>query len=155
MSDENLKNKTLTGFVWRFAERCGAQGVSFIVSIILARILEPKLFGVVALITVFTNILQVFVDSGLGNALIQKKNADDLDFSSVFYFNFAMCSLLYIVMFFAAPFIDKIVYSGKYDNLTAYIRVLSLVLVISGLKNIQHAYVAKKMIFKKFFLTFI
>ena len=52
-------------------------------------------------------------------------------------------------MFFAAPFIDKIVYSGKYDNLTAYIRVLSLVLVISGLKNIQHAYVAKKMIFKK------
>ena len=150
---KNLKSKTIGGFFWRFAERCGAQGVQFIVSIVLARLLAPELFGVIALITVFTNILQVFVDSGLGSALIQKKDADDLDFSSVFYFNFAMCSILYIAMFFLAPFIDKVIYNGEYDNLTTYIRVLSLVLVISGVKNIQQAYVSRKMIFKKFFFA--
>ena len=78
----------ISNLFWRFAERCGAQGISFIVSIILARLLEPELYGMIALVTVFTSILQVFVDSGMGNALIQKKNADDLDFSTVFYFNF-------------------------------------------------------------------
>lgn len=153
MAEENLKQKTLSGFFWRFAERCGAQGVGFIVSLVLARLIVPKMFGVVALITVFTNILQVFVDSGLGSALIQKKDADDLDFSSVFYFNFSICALLYTCMFFFAPFIDKVAYAGKYDNLTSYIRVLSLVLVISGVKNIQQAYVSRKMIFKRFFFA--
>ena len=93
------------GFMWRFAERCGAQLVSFVVSIVLARILSPEDYGTIALVTVFTAILQVFVDSGLGTALIQKKDADDLDFSSVFYFNFIVCLVLYAVMFLAAPYI--------------------------------------------------
>ena len=91
-----------TNFFWRFFERCGAQFVAFFVSIILARLLDPTVYGEIALITVFTCILQVFVDSGLGSALIQKKNADDLDFSSVFYFNIAVCLAMYGVMFFAA-----------------------------------------------------
>ena len=99
--------KILVNFIWRFAERCGAQLVTFIVSIVLARILAPEDYGTIALITVFTTILQVFVDSGLGTALIQKKNADDMDFSSVFYFNFIVCIILYICMFFSAPFISK------------------------------------------------
>ena len=75
----------LKNFLWRFAERCGAQLVTFIVSVVLARILAPEDYGKIALITVFTTIMQVFVDSGLGLALIQKKDADDLDFSSVFF----------------------------------------------------------------------
>ena len=79
------KNSFLSNFIWRFAERCGAQLVTFIVSVVLARILVPEDYGQIALITVFTTIMQVFVDSGLGTALIQKKDADDLDFSSVFY----------------------------------------------------------------------
>lgn len=72
---ENLdvKTKTITNMIWRFAERCGAQGVSFIVSIVLARILIPEDYGMISLVTVFTTIMQVFVDGGLGNALIQKK----------------------------------------------------------------------------------
>ena len=70
------KSKVITNFIWRFAERLGAQGVSFIVSIILARLLEPEVYGTVALVTVITTIFQVFVDSGMGNALIQKKDAD-------------------------------------------------------------------------------
>ena len=77
------RNSVLSNFIWRFAERCGAQLVTFIVSIVLARILAPEDYGQIALITVFTTIIQVFVDSGLGLALIQKKDADDLDFSSV------------------------------------------------------------------------
>ena len=90
-----INNKNVfSNFIWRFAERCGAQIVTFIVSILLARILSPEDYGKIALITVFTTIMQVFVDSGLGIALIQKKDADDLDFSSVFYFNFFICIIL-------------------------------------------------------------
>lgn len=67
------KNTTIKNFIWRFAERCGAQLVTFIVSIVLARLLAPEDYGTITLVTVFTTILQVFVDSGLGTALIQKK----------------------------------------------------------------------------------
>ena len=149
MSGESLKKKTVTGFIWRLAERMGAQGVSFVVSIVLARLLAPEAYGLVALITVFTNILQVFVDSGMGNALIQKKDADDLDFSTVFYFNIFMCTVLYIGMFFAAPLISKF-----YNKpLTALVRVISLTLIIAGVKGVQQAYVSRKMLFKRFFFA--
>ena len=104
---ENTKQKVLSNLIWRFAERCGAQLVQFIVQIVLARILMPEDYGTVALITVFINILQVFVDSGLGNALIQKKDADDTDFSTVFYTNIVFCIFLYLCVFIAAPFISK------------------------------------------------
>lgn len=139
-----------SNMLWRFLERCGAQGVTFIVSIVLARLLDPDVYGTVALVTVFTTIMQVFVDSGMGNALIQKKDADDLDFSSVFYFNMAMCSFLYLVMFLTSPLI-----ANFYENpeLTPVIRVLSLILIISGVKNVQQAYVSRHMMFKRFFFS--
>lgn len=144
--------KVLSNFFWRFFERCGAQGVTFIVSIVLARLLDPDVYGTVALVTVFTTIMQVFVDSGMGNALIQKKEADDLDFSSVFFFNMAVCSLLYLIMFIAAPFIAAFY---KMPELTSVVRVLSLILIISGVKNVQQAYVSRNMQFKKFFFSTI
>ncbi len=143
------RNSVLSNFIWRFAERCGAQLVTFIVSIVLARILAPEDYGQIALITVFTTIMQVFADSGLGLALIQKKDADDLDFSSVFYFNFAVCLVLYAVMFVAAPFIANFY---KDTTLTPIIRVISLTIVISGVKGIQQSYVSRNMLFKRFFL---
>lgn len=146
-----MNNKSfISNFIWRFAERCGAQFITFIVSVILARILIPEDYGIVALVTVFTSILQVFVDSGLGTALIQKKNADDLDFSSVFYFNFAVCIVLYIIMFFTAPVIS-VFYNDS--SLTSIIRVSSLTIVISGVKGIQQAYVSRNMLFKRFFFA--
>ena len=146
------KGKVISNFIWRFAERCGAQLVSFVVSIVLARLLEPSVYGTVALVTVFTTILQVFIDSGLGTALIQKKNADDLDYSSVFYFNFVVCIILYLGMFIAAPYIAKF-----YGNMSLIpvIRVISLTLIISGVKNIQQAYVSSNMLFKRFFFSTI
>ena len=139
-----------TNFFWRFFERCGAQLVSFVVSITLARLLEPSVYGEIALITVFTSILQVFVDSGMGSALIQKKNADDLDFSSVFYFNIVMGLALYGIIFAAAPVIAEFYHL---PHLTPVIRALSLTLIISGVRNIQHSYISKNMIFKKFFFS--
>ena len=146
-----MNNKSfINNFIWRFAERCGAQLVTFIVSIVLARILTPEDYGVVALVTVFTSILQVFVDSGLGTALIQKKNADDLDFSSVFYFNFVVYIVLYIIMFFTAPFIS-VFYNDS--SLISIVRVASLMIVISGVKGIQQAYVSRNMLFKCFFFA--
>lgn len=149
MSDD-IRGKTLSNLLWRFAERCGAQGVGLIVSIVLARLLEPELFGTVALLTVFIAILQVFVDSGLGSALIQKKDADDLDFSTVFYFNVTFCLFLYACMFIAAPWIAS--FYGD-TSLTSLIRVLSLTLVISGVKNVQQAYVSRTLQFKRFFFA--
>lgn len=145
-----MKNTTIKNFIWRFAERCGAQLVTFIVSIVLARLLAPEDYGTIALVTVFTTILQVFVDSGLGTALIQKKDADDLDFSSVFYFNFFVCIVLYIGMFLAAPII-----AGFYgdNSLIPIIRVISLTIVISGVKGIQQSYVSRNMLFKRFFFA--
>lgn len=146
-----MDNKNVvTNFLWRFAERCGAQIVTLIVSIVLARILAPSDFGTVSLVMVFTTIMQVFVDSGLGTALIQKKDADDLDFSSVFYFNFAVCLILYAGMFVAAPYIANF-YNDS--SLTAIIRVISLTIVVSGVKGIQQSYVSRNMLFKRFFFS--
>ena len=142
--------KVLANFLWRFAERCGAQGVAFVVSVVLARLLAPEVYGTIALVTVFTTILNVFIDSGFGNALIQKKDADDLDFSTVFYFNITVCTLLYLGMFFAAPWIARFY---KNLELTPVIRVLSLTLIISGVKNMQQAYVSRTMQFKRFFFA--
>lgn len=142
--------KVVSNFFWRFAERCGAQAVSFVVSIILARLLMPEVYGTIALVTVFTTILNVFIDSGFGSALIQKKNADDLDFSTVFYFNLIMCSMLYIGLFLAAPLIAAFY---RIPDLTPVIRVLGLTLIISGVKNVQQAYVSRTMQFKRFFFA--
>ena len=144
------RKSVISNIIWRFLERCGAQGVTFLVLVVLARLLDPSVYGTVALVTVFIAILQVFVDSGMGNALIQKKDADDLDFSSVFYFNFSVCLLLYICMFFAAPLIAAFY---NMPDLTPVVRVLSLTLIISGVKNIQQAYVSRNMLFKKFFFA--
>ena len=145
------KSKTVyTNLMWRLLERFGAQGVTLVVSLILARLLDPEAYGTVALITIFTAVLNVFVDSGLANALIQKKNTDDVDFSSVFYFNVLICCLLYIIMFVSAPAISR--FYNK-PEIVPMIRVLSLTLIISGIKNVQQAYVSKNMMFKKFFFS--
>lgn len=143
--------REVTGnFFWRFAERICAQGVAFAVSVVLARMLEPSVYGSIALVTVFTSVLQVFIDSGTGNALIQKKDADELDFSSVFYCNVAACILLYALLFAAAPLI-----AGFYrmPELTPVVRVLGLSLVISGVRNVQQAYVTRSLLFRKFFFA--
>lgn len=143
-------SKVMNGFIWRLFERVGAKGVELIVSLAIAKVLDPGLFGSIALVLVVITILQVFVDSGLGNALIQKKDSDNKDFSTVFYFNIVFCIILYGVLFFLSP-----IFAAFYNNpdLTPIIRVLGLTIVISGVKNVQIAYVSKNMLFKRFFFS--
>lgn len=144
------KKIVLTNMLWRFAERCGAQGVSFVVSLVLARLLTPEDYGVVSLITIFTSILTLFIDSGFKNALIQKKNADQLDFTTVFYFNVFLGAVLYFVMFAASPLIAD--FFGRPD-MVAFIRVMSLTLLLGGINGVQTAIVSKRMEFRKFFYS--
>ena len=144
------RSKVTSNLIWRFAERSGAQGVAFIVSLVLARILLPEDYGSIAIVTVIINILNVFVDSGLGASLIQKKDADDTDFSTVFYFNVLFCIVIYSLCFLAAPFVAEYYYD---PGLTAVLRVLSVTILISGLKNVQQAYVSRTLQFKKFFFA--
>ena len=144
----NTKMRALSSLMWRFLERFGAQGVTFAVSVVLARLLDPSVYGIVAIVTVFTTILNVFIDSGLGNALIQKKDADDLDFSTVFFFNIFMCTWLYALLFISAPLIARFY---RMPELTAVLRVMSLTVIVSGVKNVQQAYVSRHLLFEKFF----
>lgn len=144
------KQKVVSNLIWRFMERFGSQLVAMVVQIILARMLDPAVFGTVAKVTIITTILLVFVDSGMANSLIQKKDPDDLDFSSVFYFNMVFCLVLYAGLFAAAPAIARF-----YDDaqLTAIVRVLGLTVVVAGVKNVQQAYVSKTLQFKRFFFA--
>lgn len=151
MKEGNINKKSVfTGFFWRFAERVGAQGVKLLIEILLARLLLPDDYGLIALVTVFITVLNVFVDSGLGNALIQKKDADDLDFSSVFWFNIVWCIVLYGILFLASPLLAR--FYGRVE-LTPVLRALGLQVIISGVKNVEQAYVSKTMQFRKFFFA--
>lgn len=147
-SERNLKPSVLSGLIWKFAERISAQLVTFIVSIVLARILSPSHYGAIAIVNIFIALANVFVVSGFGSSLIQKKDADDTDFSSVFYFNILLSVVLYTIVFLCAPIIAKF-YSMPI--LSPVLRVMGLRLIVAGINSVQHAYVSKKMLFKRFF----
>ena len=139
-----------SSFLWRLFELIGSQGVSFIVSIILARKLLPSDYGVVAIVSVIISIVDIFATKGFGTALIQKKDADTIDFSTVFYFNIAFTVVLYGLMFLCAPQI-AIFYGNQ--EITLLIRVLCIRILFSGVNSVQQAYIAKRMEFKKFFFA--
>ncbi len=145
----SLKSSVITSLIWKFLERIGTQGVQFIVASVLARLLSPADFGLIALVTVFVAIANVFVQSGLNTALIQKKNADNLDFSTVFYTGLAVAILLYGVLCVGAPVIADF-YNGQ-TKLIPVIRVLGLMLLLGAVNSVQEAYVARNMMFRKLF----
>lgn len=146
------KDGAVSGLFWKFVERICAQGVSFVLSVILARLLMPEDYGTIALVLVFIDVANVFVSSGLGESLVQKKDSDDEDFSTIFFCNLGFTFILYGILFVAAPYI-----AGFYQNplLTSVIRVLSIKLIITGVNSIQHAYVQKNMLFRRFFYSTI
>ena len=145
---KNLASSVIGNFMWRFAERTGAQVVQLVVSIVLARILAPTDYGTVALMNVFIGILGIFINCGLGGALIQKKDADQVDFSTVFYAQMVFCIVLYLLLFCIAPRI-----AAFYDKpeMTAMIRVAGLTFILAGIRNTQNAYGSRTMQFKRFF----
>lgn len=146
------KNGLLSNLSWKFAERMSAQLVTLVVSIVLARLLSPADYGIISIVTIFITFANVFVSDGFGSALIQKKFVDALDYSSVLYFNVAFSVVLYVILFLCAPLISQF-YGEGYEVLTPVIRVLGIRIIVSGINSIQQAYVSRKMIFKKFFLS--
>lgn len=150
MSTENLKKNTVSGIVWKLAERVGAQSVSLIVSIILARLLTAEDYSVVGIVTIFFTFANVLIASGFNTALIQKKDADIEDYSSVMYISLAISVVLYIILFFTAPLI-----AGIYalPILIPVIRVMGLTLIVNGFKSILCAYISSKLQFKMFFFS--
>lgn len=150
MINNSIKSKTISGLLWKFAERTGAQAITFILSIILARLLSPSDYGVIAILLVFITIADVFVNAGFGNALIQKKNADDLDFSSVFYCSFVFSIFVYIIVYFSAPIIAAFY---NMPILVSTLQVLALRIPIAAINSVQQAYVSRNMQFKKFFYS--
>lgn len=141
-------NKIFTNLMWKFGERILAQGVTLIVTLCLARILMPKDYGIVALALVVISVAEVFTTAGLGNSLIQKKDADKIDFSSIFYFNIVFSLVLYGLVFVTSPAIAS--FFGE-PALTKVIRVLALRIPIASVNSVQQAYVSRNMMFKKFF----
>ena len=149
---KGLKKQIISGLFWKFGERIFAQGVSFIVSLVLARMLLPEEYGIVALVLVFINLANVFVTNGLGETLIQKPNAKQSDFSTMFFCSLFLSIFLYILLFCSAPFIAKF-YNNK--QLILVLRVLGLQVPLSSVNTIQQAYVSKRMMFRKFFYSTI
>ncbi len=151
MAEDKLTGKKVaSGLVWAFAERIGAQTVSFVISILLARMLLPKEYGVVSLVMVFINLANVFISNGLGESLVQKQDADEVDFSSIFYCGLTISVVLYAVLFCSAPAIAEFY---ENDLLRPVLRALALVLPITAVNSVQNAYVSRNMIFRKFFIS--
>lgn len=149
---DNLKSKTVNSMMWKFLERICAKMVSLVVSITLARILFPKDYSVISIVFIFIEIADVFINGGLNLSLIQKKDSDVGDYSTVLFANIVIATIFYITLFFCAPLIANI-----YDNqlLIPVLRVMGLLLYINAFKSVICAYVSNNMDFKKFFITTI
>lgn len=148
---KKIEKKTIIGsLLWKLMERGGTQGIQFIVQIILARLLMPEDYGVIAIVSIFILIANVFVQNGFNTALIQKKDADEIDFSSVFHLSLLVAVVLYVVLFFMSPLI-----AGFYrmPQLVSVLRVLSITLFFGAINSIQNAFLARNMLFKKLFLS--
>ena len=142
------KNSLLSGLGWSYAERLLSQLVSLLVSIVLARLLTPDDYGTVAIVTVFITIGDALVNGGFGNALVQKKDADDLDFHSIWWVSLGVSVVLYFALFFAAPILTQMY---EAPVLVPVIRVMSIKFIFSALNSVQSAYVQKNMLFRFFF----
>lgn len=150
MSHSEVTKAAWHGMLWRFLERCSSQVVSLIVSIVLARLLLPEQYGIIAMTMIFIALSEVFVTGGLGAALIQKSKYNEIEFSTMFWASVVFSIFLYAVLFLTAPAISSFMHTPA---LTPVLRVLGLRLPISAMNSIQQAYVSQQMIFKKFFFS--
>lgn len=140
----------ITGMAWSFLERISAQLVTFVVSIVLARLLTPDEYGVVAIVLIFVTIADIFVTAGFGSALVQKLDVDNIDFSTTFFFSIGFSLVVYTLLFFCAPLIANFY---EMEELTLVIRVMSVRIVFASVNSVQQAYVSRQLEFKKFFYS--
>ena len=144
MSGSSLKSKVAKGAVWTLLEKLSTQVVGFVVSMVLARLLTPNDYGTVALTGIFFAVAGVLVDGGFGSALIQKKDADELDFNSVFYLNLVLSFVAYGLLFLFAPWIANFYNTPE---LVAIVRVSAVCFIFNAINAIQNAELTKKMLF--------
>ncbi|KAF5074574.1 Polysaccharide biosynthesis protein [anaerobic digester metagenome] len=142
---DSLREKTLKGVGWSFLDNILGSGITFIVGIVLARILSPSEFGIIGMLTIFIAVSNSIVDSGFSNALIRKVDANELDYNTVFIFNLVVSTFLYVLLFFLAPFI-----SSFYDEpqLNLITRVIGLILLLNAFGIIQRTLLVKHIDFK-------
>lgn len=140
----------IKNLIWKFSERMLAQVVTFVVSIVLARLLSPAEYGTIALVMVFITIADVFANAGFGNALIQKLHVDNVDYSSVLYLSLGISFIIYGILFISAPYIADFYNSA---SLCMVLRVLGIRVPIAAFNSVQQAYVSKNMLFKRFFFS--
>ena len=146
---ENRSGKAASSLLFKLMESFGMQGIAFVVGLVLARRLDAADYGVLGMLMVFIAFSQVFVQSGLNTALIQKKDTDEEDFSSAFWFSLGVAALLYLLLFAFAPLIAALM---NRPELARVLRVLALVLIPGSLVSIQGAAVARQMLFRKMML---
>lgn len=144
-----LRQRSIGGFIWKLFEKIGAQLVAMIIQIVLARLLLPSDYGIIGYLTLFMNIMDVFLRQGFTTALIQKKDADEIDYSTVFIANVILSIVLYFIMFMIAPLVALYYSEPKLINI---MRVLSLNVVIGSLSTVHNAVMTKKLEFKKSFM---
>ena len=147
---ERVGDNIRSGMFWTFMERIGTKIVQFALQLLLARILVPEDYGLCALLLAFINIATVLVNSGLNTALIQKKNADSLDFSSVLYLSLGISIAIYVLLFFISPLIAEFFNDTRLCEL---MRVLSITLVIGAFNSVQLTVLYRKMQFRKLFIA--
>jgi O-antigen/teichoic acid export membrane protein len=140
-----LKKKTTSGMGWSLADNFANQGILFLVGIILARILSPKDYGIIGIITIFLMLFNSLIDSGFSTALIRKVNADNRDYNTVFIFNLTFSLVLYILLYFIAPSISLFF---KQPEVTPLLRVMGIILIINAFAIIQRTILIKKIDFK-------
>lgn len=145
MAAEQLKSKAKKGFIWNTVERIATNGIQFLITIILARLLSPDDYGVIAMPAIFLALAQVLIDSGFANALIRKPDLDEKDLSTAFYFNVIVGVVAYIVLFLASPLIAAFFST---PILSALLKVTALVVLINSFGIVQQALMTKKMDFK-------
>lgn len=145
MSQENLKQQTIKGVLWSFIDSVGSQGITFIVGLVLARILSPEEYGLIGIILIFVSIFNCIVNSGFSSALIRKKDATDADYNTVFITNLVISIVLSLVLFLSAPLIASFFNQPRLESLT---RVLSSIVVINALGIVQNVKITKRIDFK-------
>lgn len=148
-ADSQIGSRALSGIIWKFGEKIGVQAAQFVIQIVLARLLLPEDYGIVGLLTIFISILDVFIQQGFTTALIQKKDADDLDISSVFWANIGLSLMCYGLCYLIAPAVSAF-YSEP--RLTVIMRILTLNVIIGAFSAVQYAIMMKRLEFRKSFL---
>lgn len=144
-----LKNQAVSSVIWTSLQQFGTQAISFLVSIILARILEPKDFGVIALFGIISGVAVLLMSSGMTTSIIRSKNIDEDDLSTVFIFNIVVAAGLYLIIYVSAPWVEKFY---KISELTSIVRVYSLIFVIQAFGAVQKTLITKALEFKKLFV---